>query len=192
VGVSNGSAIATTLWGAWNEAADWRDVKVGDFNGDGRDDIIGRTASGQWWLARSNGAGFVMSPHATWSGTAVWVNVNVGDFNGDGVADLAGRVQSSGIWYITLSPKGSGATTTDVAGVWSPGVNWGQVVVGDFNRDGRSDIMGRDAASGIWWCNLTKPSSELGSRRMLFQTIQWGVWSPSVTWSRVASGNFPG
>jgi hypothetical protein len=191
VGISNGSTITTTLWGAWNEAADWRDVRVGKFDASGRDSIIGRTASGQWWLARSTETSFEMSLHTSWSGAVVWVDVNVGDFNGDGLADLAGRVQSSGQWYIAITPNGSGTVSTTYAGVWNPAVNWSQVVVGDFNRDGRSDIMGRDSASGIWWCNLSRPNMVLGSRNIEFSTVQWGVWSPNVSWSRVASGHFP-
>jgi hypothetical protein len=60
VGVSNGStAFATTLWTTWNPNVTWADVKVGDFNGDGMTDIVGRVAqTGQWWVAQSTGSSF--------------------------------------------------------------------------------------------------------------------------------------
>ncbi len=44
----------TNYWGQWSPNLNWQDVRVGDFNGDGLDDIAGRYL-GQWWVARSKG-----------------------------------------------------------------------------------------------------------------------------------------
>jgi hypothetical protein len=30
-------------------------------------------------------------------------------------------------------------------------VNWAEVLVGDYDRDGKSDIAGRIASTGTWW-----------------------------------------
>jgi hypothetical protein len=46
------SGPVTRFWGQWDPTINWQDVRVGDFNGDGRDDIAGRYL-GQWWVARS-------------------------------------------------------------------------------------------------------------------------------------------
>jgi hypothetical protein len=41
VGISNGSnGFTTNLWTNWNPNVTWVDVHVGDFNGDGKDDMM--------------------------------------------------------------------------------------------------------------------------------------------------------
>jgi hypothetical protein len=53
---------------------------VGDFDGDGRDDIVGRTAAtGDWRVARSTGSGFLMEDWGDWAPGA-WRNVQAGGF----------------------------------------------------------------------------------------------------------------
>jgi len=68
-----------TRWGAWNEAALWRDVTVGDFDGDGRADLAGRTYTGAWYVARSTGAVLSTSQWGQWNEAAGWT-VFSGDF----------------------------------------------------------------------------------------------------------------
>ena len=49
----------------WNPAAGWNNVKVADFNGDGKADIVGRTPWGDWWVGPSNGTSFTTRSGAT-------------------------------------------------------------------------------------------------------------------------------
>jgi hypothetical protein len=57
------------------------DVQVGDFNGDGKDDITGRVLqSGQWWSGISTGSAFTTSLWATWSSAVTWADVRKGQF----------------------------------------------------------------------------------------------------------------
>jgi hypothetical protein len=106
-------------------------VRVGDFNGDGKADIIGRALeNGQWYVGLSNGStGFTTSLWDTWSTGATWVDVQVGDFNGDGKADITGRALQTGDWWTGLS-SGSAFITTKWA-TWSD-VTWTGVGTGDF------------------------------------------------------------
>ena len=46
----NNSFKAPVRWDAWYEAAGWSSVMAGDFNGDGKMDIIGRDSYGEWWV----------------------------------------------------------------------------------------------------------------------------------------------
>src|SRR5207244_10022636 len=106
VSLSNGSGGFTTrLWDTWSTGVTWVDVKVGDFNGDGKMDIVGRALeSGQWWMGQSTGSSFANKLWDTWSTRVSWGDEKVGDFNGDGKSDITGRGLSNGHWRTGPSP----------------------------------------------------------------------------------------
>jgi hypothetical protein len=114
---ANGPGIenfAYTNWVNWNPAANWRDTRFADFNGDGRLDLGSRTGSGQWFVfLNAGGTGFTFpsSPWAAWNEAANWGSVRSDDVDGDGRADLIGRA-SDGKWYLARS-TGSAFTTTE-------------------------------------------------------------------------------
>ena len=60
-----GTAGAASRWGVWKDVA-WENVTVGDFDGDGRDDIAARHKFG-WWVARTTDNGFETSLWGTWN-----------------------------------------------------------------------------------------------------------------------------
>jgi hypothetical protein len=73
VGVSDGTRFASSAWTEWKSTAGWRDISFGDFNGDGRDDIAGRTDQGQWWVAVARaGGGFVNQAWTVWDESQQW------------------------------------------------------------------------------------------------------------------------
>src|SRR5439155_478382 len=81
VAVSNGStAFTSSPWGtAWPTTVTWVDVKVGDFNGDGKADITGRVLqTGRWWTGLSDGASFNFTVWGQWPSDVTWVNVQDG------------------------------------------------------------------------------------------------------------------
>jgi hypothetical protein len=142
-----GSSFETGQWATWSTGVTWVDVRVGDFNGDGRSDIIGRAQeTGQWWVGLSQADAcsyhppFCLHPSiyplfnttlwTTWSTGVTWADVQVGDFNGDGVSDITGRALETGDWWTGLS-SGSGFDTSKWA-TWSTGVTWTAVRAGDF------------------------------------------------------------
>jgi hypothetical protein len=112
----------------------WRDPRIGDFNGDGRDDVIARYA-GTWWVGTSNGSAFSASLWTTWSDIA-WQNVTVGDFNGDGRDDIAGRALTQ--WWVGASSGSTFATT--LWGAWSD-VPWQAVTAGEITRSTHPTMM---------------------------------------------------
>jgi hypothetical protein len=114
---------------------------VGDFNGDGRTDIItfllGSAADA--WVALSDG---VFSFHSL----AKWHDffglngeqLNVGDFNGDGLDDIITAVMNSaGTTYVATST----GSAFSASSVWNGHILPGEVYhAGDFNGDRKDDI----------------------------------------------------
>jgi len=76
---AGGVGGATAQWARWSDIA-WLDVTVGDFDGDGRDDIAGRFA-GEWWVSGTDAPAVTTSKWATWNNVA-WQAVTAADFDG--------------------------------------------------------------------------------------------------------------
>lgn len=124
---------------------------VGDFNGDGRDDIAGYDITNQRWhviLTNSSGDGFTNGGY--WLGHVHDPSlVEVGDFNGDGYDDLISNI-SYGQWEVSLS-NGSSSFEASGSGTWAgPGRELVHNVIGDFNSDGKIDIAGYTGTNNEW------------------------------------------
>jgi hypothetical protein len=94
--LANSSGVHQTAaqWGAWSTTTTWSRPLVADFDHDGRDDIAGHDANGDWWVNRSTGTAFDQQLWGNWAATTAWSDVLTGDFNRDGRADIAGRNSS--------------------------------------------------------------------------------------------------
>jgi hypothetical protein len=122
----------------------WTISGIGDFNGDGRDDILWRHVNGTLtdWLGTASG-GFIENygelslvvPHG-------WNVVGTGDFNGDGRDDILWRHTDGTLtdWLGTASGgfiENYGVLSREVPDEWLV------KGTGDFNDDGRDDILWR-------------------------------------------------
>jgi cyclophilin family peptidyl-prolyl cis-trans isomerase len=180
---ATGAADAPAIWGSLQADIDWRFPSVGDFNGDGSDDIAAwNPSSGNWRLLKSNGTGFDASDFGTWSPSGAWTDPLVGDFDGDGNADLASRDLNTGAWYVSRS---NGASLTPE--IWRAQrtiIAWDFLTAGDFNGDGLTDIATWNTRSGAW-----RVLTSTGSR---FTNTWFTRWSPAATWTDVVAADFDG
>jgi subtilisin-like proprotein convertase family protein len=193
VNISTGAVFSTQFWTAWSPdhpgTFDWVDVQTGDFNGDGKTDIVGRILEyGQWWVNLSTGISFRTTYWDAWSAgpNFTWVDVRVGDFNGDGLSDIIGRRKQTGDWYVSTSVLANGATS--YATTWPvdvPGTtDWVDVVVGDFNGDGKTDLAGRNKETGGWWVSLANATGTGFQPQAL-----WAVLDPKHTYVNTQVAN---
>jgi hypothetical protein len=115
-----------------------------DFNGDGRSDILHAVQNRDYvhtWLSQGNGT-FNVTTFRPWPGygipNGVWVT---GDFNADGRADVLHAVQNTDYVHTWLS-QGNGTFNVTTFRPWQGyGIPNGQWLTGDYNGDGRTDIV---------------------------------------------------
>ena len=150
---STGSGFTASRFGRWNPSLSWSNVLAGDFNNDGRDDIVGQRSDGAWVVAASTGTAFSSN---IWTWLSVAQFATVGDYNADGRDDVAVRNANNGAWRVLTS---TGTTFDSVKyGTWDAGSTWSSVRAGDFNGDGRTDLVGQ-RADGAWFVSLSNGAS---------------------------------
>lgn len=119
----------------------------GDFDGDGKDDILWRnsiTGANIIWRLVTNSHVQQNLPTVAPS----WSIAAIGDFDADGKSDILWRNQANGANVIWPAADGLLARAMDPV---SP--NWSVAGAGDFDGDARSDLLWRDLVSGanaIW------------------------------------------
>ena len=146
-----------------NVPTSWTVVGTGDFNGDGKGDILWRDSNGDIGDLADEWNTILQNRHGIGNVPASWTIVGTGDFNGDGNSDILWRNSNGdiGIWFM----NGTQILQQPVFG--NVPTNWAMVGTGDFNGDGMSDILWRDTAGdvGIWLMNGTDLAGTRGGQR---------------------------
>jgi len=203
-----------------NEPA-WNGVKflVGDFDGDGQADLMGTGVSdaygryaGGCLFTRYGGVSLPFQ--INWAcNVGAWGNYRfaIGDFNGDGRSDLVGigtvdeygRYTGAGCLFVRyggLSLANELDWTCNVAAWWGY-----EFLVGDFNGDGKSDLLGTGVVDGYGryagygniftrYSSSTLPRDHLGSVDSGFGTsvtINYKPLTDNTVYTREATAAYP-
>ena len=141
--------------------ANWRFVDLGDFNSDGKTDLLWQNnLNGDmvvWYMNGVNMSGSsYLNPINAGSGNTNWKAVATGDFKGPNGNDILWQNSSTeelAVWYM----NGITMTSAVMLNPSKPGAaNWKIVGLGDFNTDGNTDILWQNSVSGdlaVWYMN---------------------------------------
>ncbi len=174
-----------------------------DFNADGKPDLVWQNqASGQIGVWLMNGMTRLQAP--LFSPDQVsdlnWKIVGTGDFNADGKPDLVWQHQATGeigVWYMngTTLVEVQFFTPTQVADT-----NWKIRGVGDFNADGKPDLVWQHQATGqigVWLMNGTSLVSAPFFTPAQVSDTNWKIagvddfnadGKPDLVWQHQATG----
>ena len=157
----NGTQVAANPQiGTINAAAGWHYQDKGDFNGDGKTDLLMLNDTthgvGIWQM---NGTQVELNPQVgTINAAAGWHYQSTGDFNGDGKTDLLllnDTTHGVAIWQM----NGTQIAASPQVGTINAAAGWHFADTGDFNGDGKTDLlMLNDVTHGvaIWQMDGTK------------------------------------
>jgi 6-phosphogluconolactonase (cycloisomerase 2 family) len=183
--------------------AGWTIAGTSDFNADGRPDLLWRHGgSGENVLWYMNGSvltgGTFLTPASL--PDVRWRVVGTGDVDVDGRPDLFWRHAVSGevvVWLMNGSALASGGFLTPRA---FTDVQWQAAGTGDFNGDGRADILWRHGVSGqnaVWFLDgprlrggtfLDPPALEDPSWRIVATADYDSDGQVDIVWRHTVSG----
>jgi lysophospholipase L1-like esterase len=166
---------------AWPAGGNWGNflyLTSGDFNNDGKADIVAYAGGDPRWYA-GDGAGHVTGPPLMGLPSGAWngfSDIAAGDLNGDGNLDIAAL--NAGHDIALYLGDGTGHLVVAGAGVLMLPASgqWRHIAAGDYNGDGLVDLAATNAAGDM----VLLPGDGTGHLRTGAPTLMWpagGVFS---------------
>ncbi|MFI7430885.1 glycoside hydrolase domain-containing protein [Micromonospora sp. NPDC049836] len=122
---------------------------IGDYNRDGYPDLVVANTNGSLYLYPGRGTGFgarIVLGSSGWTGMDELTGGS--DINGDGYVDLLARQTRTGDLYrYTVTTAGQLASGVKAGSGWTGRRDL--VSIGDFDRDGRADLVAVDTATNL-------------------------------------------
>jgi hypothetical protein len=162
--------------------SDGHELHFGDFNRDGRQDMLcHRTSDGYKWISNANSLGRFTG--TSWESAMNWCGnggrLFIGDFNGDDRDDLLCHRMSDGYkWIAHANSSGRFTGTT-----WEGNMNWcshqgGSLLIGDFDGNNRDDMLCHDVYTGRKWIAHSTASG----------TFTGTTWESAMNWCVLPGG----
>lgn len=148
-------------------------VSPGDMTGDGRADLLTRSAStGKLYLYANNGAGGFKARSLAGSGFGGYKRlIAAGDLDGDGKNDLLAIDASNELWRFRGTGAGTFTSRSLIFKDW--GTSYKDVVGGlDLSGDGRSDLISLDK-DGRAWLNRGNGHGGFDNRSQVGKATNW-------------------
>ena len=128
-------------------AAAWKMVGSGDFDGDGKSELLWRRSYdggvAMWFM---NGNAFYTPARPYNDPDLSWHIAAIADLNGDGRADIVTRHEATGEVYERLMNRDSIIAQRKL--FTEPDLDWRIVAAADFDGDGLGDLLWRNRVSG--------------------------------------------
>ncbi|GLZ77987.1 hypothetical protein Afil01_27940 [Actinorhabdospora filicis] len=124
-------------------------VNVGDVNLDGKLDLIGRDTNGNLRAYPGNNANHFGDAYTIGTYWGAMKEINVADVDRDGRADLIGMTQTGDAYLYSHNGNNANPYTGNGRLIGTSWSGMTAVLFGDFNGDGRPDIVTRDGGALI-------------------------------------------
>jgi hypothetical protein len=174
---------------SWQQPVDsgWSIVGTGDFNQDGKTDVLWQnsiSAIRAWLMDGTTVLQQVDCSTIGYHPFEGWKIVGTGDFNSDGKSDILWHNTVTGnivVWFMNgMSVTATGGLSWQVA----ESSGWKIVGTGDFNRDGQTDVLWHNPTTGQvgpWYLDGTNVTGT--------GLLSWAV-AESSGWKIVGTGDF--
>jgi hypothetical protein len=175
--------------------ASWSVAGLGDFNGDGKSDVLWRNNNGSLIDWAMNGSQIASSQTVTLGGSpaapdASWNIAGIGDFSGDGSSDILW--QNNNGTLVDWNMKGSQITSiqnvTLGGSAAMPDASWSVAGIGDFNGDGKADVLWRNTNGTL--VDWTMNGSQITSSQIV--TLGGNPVTPDASWQIAQIADFGG